>query len=96
MLCFTLFTENCGKEDGNITLHTVNNVGDYTWIRGHSGAIIKGTINNKQGLNNITIQGEIDGEKFFFAVDNACNETKVGLVCFIYYCLNSFYEFSYF
>ena len=91
-----LTTVNCGTKDGNITLQAVNNVVDYTWIRGHKGAIVKGIINNELGLNNITIQGEIDGEKFFFAVDNTCNETKVGLVCFIYYCLNSFYEFSYF
>ena len=79
-----LTTENCGKTDGNITMQTVNNVGDYTWIRGHKGSIVKGTINNVLGLNNITIQGEIDEEKFIFAVDIACNETKVGLVCFIY------------
>ena len=79
-----LTTANCGMEDGNITLQTVNNVGDYTWIRGHKGAIVKGTINKDQGLNNITIQGEVDGEKFMFAVHVACNETKVGLVCFTY------------
>ena len=67
-------------KDGKITLQVVNNIGDYTWIRGHKGAIVKGTINNELGLNNMTIQGEIDGEKFNFAVDVACNETKVGLV----------------
>ena len=79
-----LTTANCGKKGGNITLQTINNVGDYTWIRGHRGAIVKGTINNDQGVNNITIQGEINGEKFNFAVNIACNETKFGLVRFMY------------